>query len=197
MGWRADGGLWLLVRGGGLYLSKGTGLIAGPVCCLAAGWYSLLLWRCQLQRRQTLVVISDHCYQVLVVDSEGLLFSRVGVLLGRPPLLIRVIFHQFKYLGSPRPRFTFLVQTYLPVQLPFCPVQLYLVWFSYITVLVQLYLARFSYISSRFSLVWPSSSWYGPVQLLFCPVQLGLVRFSYFCKVQGHWVMLQVFFCPV
>ncbi|KAE9455572.1 hypothetical protein C3L33_12552, partial [Rhododendron williamsianum] len=25
MGWRADGGLWLLVRGGGLYLSKGTG----------------------------------------------------------------------------------------------------------------------------------------------------------------------------
>ncbi|KAM2459698.1 hypothetical protein PS1_010915 [Malus domestica] len=26
MGWRADGGLWLLVRGGGLYLSKGTGL---------------------------------------------------------------------------------------------------------------------------------------------------------------------------
>lgn len=26
MGWRADGGLWLLVRGGGLYLSKGTGV---------------------------------------------------------------------------------------------------------------------------------------------------------------------------
>ncbi|KAG4979382.1 hypothetical protein JHK85_033340 [Glycine max] len=26
MGWRADGGLWLLVRGGGLYLSKGKGL---------------------------------------------------------------------------------------------------------------------------------------------------------------------------
>lgn len=26
MGWRADGGLWLLVRGGGLYLSKGTGM---------------------------------------------------------------------------------------------------------------------------------------------------------------------------
>ncbi|XLT55618.1 hypothetical protein HN873_048222, partial [Arachis hypogaea] len=26
MGWRADGGLWLFVRGGGLYLSKGTGL---------------------------------------------------------------------------------------------------------------------------------------------------------------------------
>ncbi|CAH9057164.1 unnamed protein product [Cuscuta epithymum] len=26
IGWRADGGLWLLVRGGGLYLSKGTGL---------------------------------------------------------------------------------------------------------------------------------------------------------------------------
>ncbi|GMN36278.1 hypothetical protein TIFTF001_005892 [Ficus carica] len=26
MGWRADGGLWLLVRGGGLFLSKGTGL---------------------------------------------------------------------------------------------------------------------------------------------------------------------------
>ncbi|KAK3017641.1 hypothetical protein RJ639_003233 [Escallonia herrerae] len=26
MGWRADGGLWLLVRGGGLYLSRGTGL---------------------------------------------------------------------------------------------------------------------------------------------------------------------------
>ncbi|CAI0443942.1 unnamed protein product [Linum tenue] len=26
MGWRADGGLWLLVRGGGLYLSKGTGI---------------------------------------------------------------------------------------------------------------------------------------------------------------------------
>ncbi|XP_047318239.1 photosystem II stability/assembly factor HCF136, chloroplastic [Impatiens glandulifera] len=26
MGWRADGGLWLLVRGGGLYLSKGSGL---------------------------------------------------------------------------------------------------------------------------------------------------------------------------
>ncbi|MED6174936.1 hypothetical protein PIB30_073571 [Stylosanthes scabra] len=26
MGWRADGGLWLLVRGGGLYLSNGTGL---------------------------------------------------------------------------------------------------------------------------------------------------------------------------
>ncbi|QHN82025.1 Photosystem II stability/assembly factor [Arachis hypogaea] len=26
MGWRADGGLWLLVRGGGLYLRKGTGL---------------------------------------------------------------------------------------------------------------------------------------------------------------------------
>lgn len=27
MGWRADGGLWLLVRGGGLYLSKGTGIL--------------------------------------------------------------------------------------------------------------------------------------------------------------------------
>lgn len=27
MGWRADGGLWLLVRGGGLYLSKGTGVL--------------------------------------------------------------------------------------------------------------------------------------------------------------------------
>ncbi|CAD5168683.1 unnamed protein product [Musa acuminata subsp. malaccensis] len=27
MGWRSDGGLWLLVRGGGLYLSKGTGVI--------------------------------------------------------------------------------------------------------------------------------------------------------------------------
>uniref|UniRef100_A0A251TQ58 Putative photosynthesis system II assembly factor Ycf48/Hcf136-like domain protein n=1 Tax=Helianthus annuus TaxID=4232 RepID=A0A251TQ58_HELAN len=26
MGWRADGGLWLLVRGGDLYLSKGTGI---------------------------------------------------------------------------------------------------------------------------------------------------------------------------
>lgn len=26
MGWRADGGLWLVVRGGGLYLSKGTGV---------------------------------------------------------------------------------------------------------------------------------------------------------------------------
>ncbi|GFZ00333.1 photosystem II stability/assembly factor, chloroplast (HCF136) [Actinidia rufa] len=26
MGWRTDGGLWLLVRGGGLYLSKGTGI---------------------------------------------------------------------------------------------------------------------------------------------------------------------------
>ncbi|KAH9612112.1 hypothetical protein KSS87_002592 [Heliosperma pusillum] len=26
MGWRADGGLWLLVRGGGLYLSKGSGM---------------------------------------------------------------------------------------------------------------------------------------------------------------------------
>ncbi|XP_062230190.1 photosystem II stability/assembly factor HCF136, chloroplastic [Phragmites australis] len=26
MGWRADGGLWLLVRGGGLFLSKGTGI---------------------------------------------------------------------------------------------------------------------------------------------------------------------------
>ncbi|KAH7427284.1 hypothetical protein KP509_10G037400 [Ceratopteris richardii] len=26
MGWRADGGLWLVVRGGGLYLSKGSGL---------------------------------------------------------------------------------------------------------------------------------------------------------------------------
>lgn len=26
MGWRSDGGLWLLVRGGGLYLSKGTGV---------------------------------------------------------------------------------------------------------------------------------------------------------------------------
>ncbi|XP_043812023.1 photosystem II stability/assembly factor HCF136, chloroplastic isoform X2 [Manihot esculenta] len=26
MGWRADGGLWLLVRGGGLYLSKGAGI---------------------------------------------------------------------------------------------------------------------------------------------------------------------------
>ncbi|CAI9768448.1 unnamed protein product [Fraxinus pennsylvanica] len=26
MGWRADGGLWLLVRGGGLYLSKGIGI---------------------------------------------------------------------------------------------------------------------------------------------------------------------------
>lgn len=26
MGWRADGGLWLLVRGGGLYLSRGTGI---------------------------------------------------------------------------------------------------------------------------------------------------------------------------
>ncbi|KAK4360207.1 hypothetical protein RND71_019159 [Anisodus tanguticus] len=26
MGWRSDGGLWLLVRGGGLYLSKDTGL---------------------------------------------------------------------------------------------------------------------------------------------------------------------------
>ncbi|KAJ6917741.1 LOW QUALITY PROTEIN: hypothetical protein NC652_019926 [Populus alba x Populus x berolinensis] len=29
MGWRADGGLWLLVRGGGLYLSKGTGVRRG------------------------------------------------------------------------------------------------------------------------------------------------------------------------
>ena len=28
MGWRADGGLWLLVRGGGLFLSKGTGVSA-------------------------------------------------------------------------------------------------------------------------------------------------------------------------
>lgn len=27
MGWRADGGLWLLVRGGGLYLSKGAGIM--------------------------------------------------------------------------------------------------------------------------------------------------------------------------
>lgn len=27
MGWRADGDLWLLVRGGGLFLSKGTGVI--------------------------------------------------------------------------------------------------------------------------------------------------------------------------
>jgi hypothetical protein len=26
MGWRADGGLWLLVRGGGLFLSRGTGI---------------------------------------------------------------------------------------------------------------------------------------------------------------------------
>jgi hypothetical protein len=26
MGWRADGGLWLVVRGGGLFLSKGTGV---------------------------------------------------------------------------------------------------------------------------------------------------------------------------
>uniref|UniRef100_A0A7I4B2R4 Photosynthesis system II assembly factor Ycf48/Hcf136-like domain-containing protein n=1 Tax=Physcomitrium patens TaxID=3218 RepID=A0A7I4B2R4_PHYPA len=26
MGWRADGGLWLVVRGGGLYVSKGTGV---------------------------------------------------------------------------------------------------------------------------------------------------------------------------
>ncbi|XP_042064100.1 photosystem II stability/assembly factor HCF136, chloroplastic-like [Salvia splendens] len=26
MGWRADGGLWLLARGGGLFLSKGTGI---------------------------------------------------------------------------------------------------------------------------------------------------------------------------
>eukprot|EP00850_Spirogloea_muscicola_P012188 SM000078S22047 [mRNA] locus=s78:67403:70094:- [translate_table: standard] len=26
MGWRADGGLWLLVRGGGLFLGKGTGV---------------------------------------------------------------------------------------------------------------------------------------------------------------------------
>ncbi|XP_021846341.1 photosystem II stability/assembly factor HCF136, chloroplastic [Spinacia oleracea] len=26
MGWRADGGLWLLVRGGGMYLSKGSGM---------------------------------------------------------------------------------------------------------------------------------------------------------------------------
>lgn len=35
MGWRADGGLWLLVRGGGLYLSKGTGvnfIDSGYIC---------------------------------------------------------------------------------------------------------------------------------------------------------------------
>ena len=34
MGWRADGGLWLLVRGGGLFLSKGTGV---RITCSASG----------------------------------------------------------------------------------------------------------------------------------------------------------------
>jgi photosystem II stability/assembly factor-like uncharacterized protein len=28
MGWRADGGLWLLTRGGGLFFSEGTGVSA-------------------------------------------------------------------------------------------------------------------------------------------------------------------------
>jgi len=31
MGWRADGGLWLLVRGGGLFLSKGTRVRLGDL----------------------------------------------------------------------------------------------------------------------------------------------------------------------
>lgn len=31
MGWREDGGLWLLVRGGGLFLSKGEGVSAAKL----------------------------------------------------------------------------------------------------------------------------------------------------------------------
>lgn len=38
MGWRADGGLWLLVRGGGLFLSKGTGVLDISLYTLQAKW---------------------------------------------------------------------------------------------------------------------------------------------------------------
>lgn len=41
MGWRADGGLWLLVRGGGLYLSKGTGVSLFSIEPLSLSFYYL------------------------------------------------------------------------------------------------------------------------------------------------------------
>ena len=66
MGWRADGGLWLVVRGGGLYLSRGTGVILKCSClttiyywflnkCLYGGllsrWNWLEYYVCYLKQR--------------------------------------------------------------------------------------------------------------------------------------------------
>lgn len=50
MGWRADGGLWLLVRGGGLFLSKGTGV---SIC----EGYSLL----------NVFIFDNYCEKILIM----------------------------------------------------------------------------------------------------------------------------------
>lgn len=59
MGWRADGGLWLLVRGGGLYLSKGTG-----VCIYALPIFYQDLTNCMLGTNTLGLHIShlEHSY---------------------------------------------------------------------------------------------------------------------------------------
>jgi hypothetical protein len=73
MGWRADGGLWLLVRGGGLFLSKGTGVRIACVSCHLAKWVSK--------------------YPLIFSISWGLLFSLLWTLMVLLPNVTVICFH--------------------------------------------------------------------------------------------------------
>ncbi|KAJ6916703.1 photosystem II stability/assembly factor HCF136 [Populus alba x Populus x berolinensis] len=81
MGWRADGGLWLLVRGGGLYLSKGTGEEAW-----AAGGSGILLRTTNGGKTWTRDKAADNIaanlYSVKFIDDKkGFVLGNDGVLL--------------------------------------------------------------------------------------------------------------------
>ncbi|PQQ07964.1 photosystem II stability/assembly factor HCF136 chloroplastic [Prunus yedoensis var. nudiflora] len=104
MGWRADGGLWLLVRGGGLYLSKGTGLTEEfeevPVQsrgfgildvgyrskdeAWAAGGSGILLRTTnggKTWTRDKQLTILQQIYTLFIDDSTGFVLGNDGVLL--------------------------------------------------------------------------------------------------------------------
>nr|CAD1830704.1 unnamed protein product [Ananas comosus var. bracteatus] len=68
MGWRADGGLWLLVRGGGLYLSKGTGKISRETGVRLS---TLLLYRPKLTEEFEEVPVQSRGFGILDVGYRS------------------------------------------------------------------------------------------------------------------------------
>lgn len=92
MGWRADGGLWLLVRGGGLYLSKGTGVVntenfilvyqydtsSFPFHSFSSGQSSFSYLVFLFTHFKSLWIIFSYVfYSLLVLSTKGILLLQI------------------------------------------------------------------------------------------------------------------------